>query len=41
MTNQPQKEYYKYDWSSDIKIFHLEKNSKDIFGYGCVGFVRN
>jgi glycosyltransferase involved in cell wall biosynthesis len=37
-----QKEYYDYDWkSNDIKIIHLEKNSKDIFGYACAGFVRN
>lgn len=37
-----QKEYYDYDWdSNNIKILHLEKNSKEIFGYACVGFVRN
>jgi teichuronic acid biosynthesis glycosyltransferase TuaG len=37
-----QKEYYGYDWeSNDIKIIHLEKNSKEIFGYACAGFVRN
>ena len=37
-----EKEYYDYDWSSNnIKIIHLEKNSKEIFGYACAGFVRN
>jgi glycosyltransferase involved in cell wall biosynthesis len=37
-----EKEYYDYDWdSNNIKIIHLEKNTKEIFGYGCVGFVRN
>lgn len=37
-----QTEYYDYDWdSSNIKIIHLEKNTKSTFGYGCVGFVRN
>lgn len=35
-------QYYDYDWEkNNIKIIHLEKNSKDIFGYGCAGFVRN
>lgn len=37
-----QKEYYDYDWdSSNIKIIHLEKNTKELFGYACAGFVRN
>jgi len=37
-----QKEYYDYDWeTNNIKIIHLEKNSKQIFGYACAGFVRN
>ena len=35
-----EKEYYDYDWT-DIKIIHLEKNSKSIFGYACTGYVRN
>lgn len=40
--NSKENEYYDYDWSSNnIKIIHLEKNSKDIFGYACAGFVRN
>ena len=37
-----QKEYYEYDWEeNNIRIIHLEKNSKDIFGYVCHGLVRN
>ena len=37
-----EKEYYEYDWeSNNIKIIHLEKNTKEIFGYACAGFVRN
>jgi glycosyltransferase involved in cell wall biosynthesis len=37
-----EKEYYDYDWdSNNIKIIHLEKNTKDIFGYTCTNFVRN
>ena len=37
-----QNEYYDYDWKiNNIKIIHLEKNSKDIFGYACAGYVRN
>lgn len=37
-----QEEYYNYDWlSNNINIIHLEKNSKEIFGHGCAGFVRN
>ena len=37
-----QNEYYDYDWkSSNIKIIHLDKNTKDIFGYACAGYVRN
>ena len=35
-----QKEYYDYDWS-DIKIIHLKLNSKTIFGYSNIGYVRN
>ena len=37
-----EKEYYDYNWEGNkIKIIHLDKNSKDIFGYACAGFVRN
>ena len=35
-----EKEYYTYDWS-DVKIIHLEKNSKQLFGYACAAHVRN
>jgi|UniRef100_A0A6C0D0E7 glycosyltransferase involved in cell wall biosynthesis len=35
-----QTEYYKYNWDG-LKIIHLPKNSKNIFGYGCAAFVRN
>jgi glycosyltransferase involved in cell wall biosynthesis len=37
-----QNEYYEYNWDENkIKIIHLEKNSKNIFGFGCAGYVRN
>ena len=40
--NSTQKEYYNYDWESNkINIIHLDKNSKDVFGYPCVGYVIN
>ena len=36
-----EKEYYEYDWN-DIKIIHLEQNSKDKFGFACPGgYQRN
>jgi glycosyltransferase involved in cell wall biosynthesis len=35
-----EKEYYEYDWPG-VKIIHLEKNSKQIFGHACGGYVRN
>lgn len=35
-----QKEYYTYNWGN-VKIVHLPKNSKDIFGYVSMGYVRN
>lgn len=35
-----QKEYYTYDYK-DVKIIHLEKNSKQIYGYNNAGYVRN
>lgn len=34
-------EYYSYSFDKQIKIYHLPKNSKDIFGYPCGGYVRN
>jgi len=37
-----EKEYYYYDWEgNNIIIIHLEKNTKNIFGYACAGYVRN
>jgi len=37
-----EKEYYEYEWHDNgINIIHLEKNTKDIFGFACAGYVRN
>jgi glycosyltransferase involved in cell wall biosynthesis len=37
-----EKEYYTFDWEkNNIKIIHLEKNTRDFFGFVCVGHVRN
>ena len=37
-----QKEYYEYDWTfHNIIIIHLDKNTKELFGYACSNFVRN
>lgn len=37
-----EKEYYEYDWEgNNIKIIHLEENSKKKFGFACAGYVRN
>ena len=35
-----QKEYYEHDWSH-IKIIHLEKNTRELFGFACAAYVRN
>jgi len=35
-----EKAYYEYDFSG-VNIIHLEKNTKEIFGYSCVGYVIN
>ena len=35
-----EKEYYDYNWDG-INIIHLDKRSKDIFGFGCAAYVRN
>lgn len=35
-----QKEYYEYDFPG-VKILHMEKNSRTIFGFPCAGYVRN
>ena len=34
-----QEEYYEYDWN-DIKIIHLNTNSKEIFGFNCAAGQR-
>lgn len=35
-------EYYKeYKFSDTIKIIHLEKNSREVFGFVCMAHVRN
>ena len=40
--NSTEGAYYSYDWASNgIRIIHTVCNSKDIFGYACVGHVRN
>jgi glycosyltransferase involved in cell wall biosynthesis len=37
-----EKEYYEYNWKeNEIHIIHLEKNSKELFGYASAGYVRN
>ena len=36
-----EKEYYNYDFGNNIIVIHLDKNSKNIFGYACAGYVRN
>jgi len=37
-----EKEYYDYNWEENgIIIIHTEKNSKELFGYACAGYVRN
>lgn len=34
-------EYYTHDWN-DIRIIHLDRNSKELFGHACPGgFQRN
>jgi glycosyltransferase involved in cell wall biosynthesis len=35
-----QQEYYTYNFEG-CKIIHLEKNSKDVVGFPCAGYVRN
>jgi len=37
-----EKEYYQYNWEENgIKIIHLEKNTKELFGFVCIAHVRN
>ena len=41
-SDREREKYHSYDWEKNgIKIIHLETNSKEIFGYPCVGYVRN
>lgn len=41
-SDKEREKYHSYDWEKNgIKIIHLETNSKEIFGYPCVGYVRN
>ena len=35
-----EKEYYEHNWDG-ITIIHLEKNTKEIFGFACAAYVRN
>lgn len=35
------KQYYDHKWDDDIIVIHLEKNSKQVFGYPTVGYVIN
>ncbi len=35
-----QQEYYNHNWGN-IKMIHLEKNTKEHFGFACAGYVRN
>ena len=37
-----EKEYYEYNWKDNgINIIHLQKNTRELFGFACVGYVRN
>ena len=37
-----EKEYYEYDFEGNgVKIIHLEKNSRSIFGFACPGVTRS
>ena len=36
-----QADYYSQGFHPDVKVIDLEKNSKEIFGYACAGYVRN
>ena len=41
-SDKEREKYHSYDWEKNgIKIIHLETNSKEIFGYPCVAYVRN
>lgn len=34
-------EYYTHNFGEDVKIIHLKKNTREVFGYPCVGHVIN
>ncbi len=34
-------QYYELKEEDNLKIIHLEKNTKQLFGYACAGYVRN
>lgn len=37
-----EKDYYEYNWKENgVTIIHLEKNTKELFGFPCAGYVRN
>ena len=37
-----QNEYYEYDWNKiNVKMIHLDVNTKQKFGYPCAGYVRS
>lgn len=37
-----EKEYYEYNWKENgVNIIHLQKNTRELFGFACVGYVRN
>ena len=36
-----QADYSTYAWPADIKIIHLEQNTRALFGYACCAHVRN
>ena len=37
-----EQDYYNYNWSANsVTIIHLEKNTRELFGFPCAGYVRN
>lgn len=38
--NSTQEEYYTHTWN-DVKIIHLQRNTRQMFGYACAGYVRS
>jgi glycosyltransferase involved in cell wall biosynthesis len=40
--NSTEKEYYTHDWENEkVTMIHLNRNSNDLFGFPCAGYVRN